>query len=201
MNFWERMQSERLIITELLLKEHESRYQSDHIEELPRQVSAFSIESIARDKACSFTGHRPEKLQRSYEECLQALCTAIMDAYDAGYRIFISGMARGIDLWAAHIVLVLRSFNPEIRLVAAIPFDGFIGKWNQEDSDFYHSIQSQADTSCIVTQLRAARSFQLRNVWMVDRSSRLIACWDGEPGGTANTIQYAKRMNKTIIMI
>lgn len=71
--------------------------------------------------------------------------------------------------------------------------------------DLYQSLRDLAqmaiDAFCIVTTVRAARSFQLRNVWMVDHSSRLIACWDGEPGGTANTIQYAKRRNTAIILI
>lgn len=201
MNFWDRLQQERNLITDMLLREHEIRYFTDHLMEHPRDRTPFSIESIARDTACCFTGHRPEKLKRAYEECLKRLCSAIMDAYDCGYRIFISGMARGVDLWAAHIILVLRSLHPEIRLVAAIPFDGFIRKWCQEEQQIYQVILNQVDAFCIVTTVRAARSFQLRNVWMVDHSSRLIACWDGEPGGTANTIQYAKRRNTTIILI
>lgn len=201
MNFWARMQQERSMIVNILLQEHEIRYAQDSIDEQPREIIPFSLESIARDRTCSFTGHRPEKLRRSYEECQQNLCHAIMDAYDAGYRTFISGMSRGIDLWAAHIILVLRSLHPDIRLVAAIPFDGFINKWDQDDQHIYQTILCQADTSHFVAQIRAARSYQLRNVWMVDHSSRLIACWDGEPGGTANTIQYAKRKNTTIIMI
>ena len=36
-------------------------------------------------------------------------------------------------------------------------------------------------------------AFQQRNEWMVDHSSRLIAIYNGSPGGTRNTIEYAKR--------
>ena len=201
MDFLQHMHNERHLIVDLFLQEHETRYNAEYIETRDRSTTTFSIESIARDRTCSFTGHRPEKLKRSYEECLRSLTKAIMDSYDDGFRIFISGMSRGIDLWAAHIILVLRSFHPEIRLVAAIPFAGFDSRWDLEDRRIFQSLLAQADASCIVTKVKAASSFQLRNVWMVDRSSRLIACWDGDPGGTANTIQYAKRMNKTIIMI
>ena len=35
--------------------------------------------------------------------------------------------------------------------------------------------------------------FQQRNVWMVDRSNRLIAYYNGAPGGTRNTIEYAEK--------
>lgn len=201
MNFLARLQSERRLITDLLLHEHESRYQVKHIEDHPRQDKPFSVESIARDKACAFTGHRPEKLHRTYADCMCALCKAIMDAYDNGYRIFITGMSRGVDLWAAHIVLVMRSLHPDIRLVAAIPFEDFISKWSVIDQQTYQAILCQTDAFCIVTKINATRSFQMRNVWMVDRASRLIACWDGESGGTANTIQYAKRQNISIVII
>ena len=35
--------------------------------------------------------------------------------------------------------------------------------------------------------------FQIRNEWMVDHSARVIAVFNGEKGGTKNTIDYAKR--------
>ena len=36
-------------------------------------------------------------------------------------------------------------------------------------------------------------SFQKRDEWMVDQSSRVIAVYDGVSGGTKNTIDYAVR--------
>ena len=30
------------------------------------------------------------------------------------------------------------------------------------------------------------------SLWMVDHTDLLIAVWDGGPGGTANTIRYAR---------
>jgi len=35
--------------------------------------------------------------------------------------------------------------------------------------------------------------YQVRNEWMVDHSSLVIAVFTGEKGGTKNTICYAKR--------
>lgn len=37
------------------------------------------------------------------------------------------------------------------------------------------------------------RDYQKRNIWMVDHSALLIAVFNGEPGGTLNTIQYAQQ--------
>ena len=40
-----------------------------------------------------------------------------------------------------------------------------------------------------------------RNRYMVDRSSLLLACFDGRPGGTMNTILYAERSGlKTVVI-
>ena len=40
-----------------------------------------------------------------------------------------------------------------------------------------------------------------RNRYMVDRSSLLLACFDGRPGGTMSTIVYAERQGlKTVII-
>ncbi|MDY5774050.1 MAG: hypothetical protein SPK32_11530, partial [Bacteroidaceae bacterium] len=36
--------------------------------------------------------------------------------------------------------------------------------------------------------------FQIRNEWMVDRSARVIAVYNGEAGGTRNTIAYANKV-------
>lgn len=55
-----------------------------------------------------FTGHRPEKLTRQKEEICEDLEKEIRRALADGMNVFISGMARGVDLWAAQIVLRLR---------------------------------------------------------------------------------------------
>ena len=40
-----------------------------------------------------------------------------------------------------------------------------------------------------------------RNRYMVDRSSLLLACFDGQSGGTMNTILYAQRRGVKVIII
>ena len=67
------------------------------------------------EKTCCFTGHRPDKLPWGEEEsdprCLrlkEAVARAVEDAYVSGVRRFITGMARGVDLYCAETVLELR---------------------------------------------------------------------------------------------
>ena len=44
-------------------------------------------------------------------------------------------------------------------------------------------------------------AYQRRNEWMVDHSSRVIAVHNGEPGGTRNTINYAKKVDVPVVLI
>ena len=56
---------------------------------------------------CAFIGHRPERLQLSEEQVKEWLAEQIERAADEGYTDFITGMQRGVDLWAAELVLKL----------------------------------------------------------------------------------------------
>lgn len=58
--------------------------------------------------ACTFTGHRPEKMNASEADVKTWLEKEIKNAIDAGYTDFITGMQRGVDLWAAEILLRLK---------------------------------------------------------------------------------------------
>lgn len=64
-----------------------------------------------------FTGHRPEKLKQSESVIVKSLETAIKDAIADGKNVFISGMARGVDIWAAEIVLRLRKEGANVKLI------------------------------------------------------------------------------------
>lgn len=57
------------------------------------------------DKICCFTGHRPEKLNMSEKDVKGLLKDAIKTTIEDGFLTFITGMARGVDMRAAEIVL------------------------------------------------------------------------------------------------
>ena len=66
------------------------------------------------NKACAFTGHRPQKFPWKYEEndkwCVElkaVLSRQIEKMAAAGVTDFYSGMAQGVDTWAARAVLKL----------------------------------------------------------------------------------------------
>ena len=79
-----------------------------------------------------FTGHRPEKLTQSESVIVKALEAAIKEAISDGKNVFISGMARGVDIWAAEIVLRLRKEGANVKLICASPYEGFERGWSAE---------------------------------------------------------------------
>ena len=158
-------------------------------------------ENEKRLHRCCFTGHRPEKLYLTEKEIVKMLEEQIKKAIEDGYVTFITGMARGIDIYAGEIVLKLRKKNKDLHLVCALPFDGFETRWSPDWQKRYNKILKKADIVKCISQNYHPRCFQDRNEWMVDRSNLIIAAYNGEPGGTRNTINYAKEKQVEIRVI
>jgi len=158
-------------------------------------------EQKKRLQRCCFTGHRPEKLQSDEETVRRALRRSIDVAIKDGFVTFISGMARGVDIWAAEEVLGFRESRPEIHLICAVPFSGFEQGWDLKWRQRYSAVLSCADWVKIVCPAFSMNAFSRRNEWMVNHSKRLVAVYGGRPGGTRNTITYAREQNLEIVIL
>ena len=158
-------------------------------------------EAEMRGHRCCFTGHRPEKLLRSKEQITADLTAAIDNAISDGYRTFISGMAMGVDIWAAQIVLEKKTVLPGLHLICALPFPEFGDRWSSQWSDVYNEIIRHADLVKSISPSFSYASYQKRNEWMVDHSNRVIAVFNGSAGGTKNTVKYAQQNNVPCILI
>lgn len=150
---------------------------------------------------CCFTGHRPEKLQRAEREIQVDLEREIRKAIDDGMNVFISGMARGIDIDAAEIVLHLRAEGYPVKLICASPYPGFERSWNLAWQTRYKTVIAAADLVRFIRPRYCKECFQIRNEWIVNHSSRVIAVFNGRPSGTKNTIEYARRQGVPVIQI
>ncbi len=157
-------------------------------------------EEEMRQHRCCFTGHRPEKLAWSEEHAVVALEEKIRQAIADGYTTFISGMARGVDIWAAEIVLRLRDEGVPLRLICAVPLPDFEKRWPFAWQKRYHAVLKSADLVKVLFNSYSPSVFQQRNEWMVDHSARVIAMYTGEPGGTKNTIDFALRKGIEVMM-
>lgn len=155
---------------------------------------------LRRYRAC-FTGHRPHKLHQPESVVIAALEEKIREAIDDGFVTFISGMAWGVDIWAAEIVLRLKAEGHPIHLIAAVPYEGFERGWDNDWKRRFHVALSAADFVKYICDHYHRGCFQVRNEWMVDHSALLIAAYTGEKGGTKNTVDYASRKGVQTIFV
>ena len=148
-----------------------------------------------------FTGHRPEKLTRTEKDIVRDLEKEIRQAIADGLSVFITGMARGVDIWAAQIDLSLRNSGYDIKLVCACPYDGFESGWSKDWQKQYKEILAAADYVKYVCEGYSRSCFQIRNEWMVNHAARVIAVFNGEKSGTKNTIDYAAKAGIPVVRI
>ena len=159
-------------------------------------------------KTCAFTGHRPEKLpwknNESDERFLilkKKLKTAIKQAINNGYLNFLSGMARGIDMLAAELVLDFKKQYKQIKLYCIIFYDNHDRHWSLEDKKRHLNIVNQCDKKIVLAKKFCSTCIENGNRFLVNNSSHLIAVWSGKPSETKNTIKIAKEQNKNIKII
>ncbi len=161
------------------------------------------------DNSCAFTGHRPHKFPWKYNEdderCVAlkaALIEQITALADAVVTDFYSGGADGVDCWTALIVLGLRKKNPALRLRCILPFEGQADKWNQSAQERYHAILKEANSLEYVSHEYYGGCMLDRNHRLVEAADLLLAVYNGERrGGTAATVQYARKAGRKIIIL
>lgn len=159
--------------------------------------------------ACAFTGHRPKSFPWGYDEnapsCVllkEVLASQISALAEQGVTDFLSGMAQGVDLWCAQIVLDLRKTNPALKLHAILPCEGQERKWTASAQEHYRSILAQANEVIYVGQEYSRNCMLKRNRCLVDHSSILLAVYNGTyQSGTGMTVRYAQRLKREIIII
>lgn len=163
---------------------------------------------MIKEKTVCFTGHRPEKLP-GYNDpdsgilgmIKSMLFYRIYSAAQAGYEYFISGVARGVDLWAAESVLEIKKKFPDIKLICAKPFAEHGNSFKSKDLWAYNNIIERADEVVCVSDKYSSSCYKARNYYMVDHSSCLIGVVSDYKSGTGQTIAYAKKSGLKISLI
>ena len=162
----------------------------------------------SRQISCCFTGHRPEKLPWRYDEadprCLslkRRIAAAVEAAYEEGHRHFLCGMALGCDLYFCETVLALRDRCPDVTVEAAVPCPTQADAWAPDQRERYKRLVEACDFETLVSAKYTPYCMQRRDRYMVDHSSLLIAAFDGTPGGTRYTMQYAMSRRVSIVAL
>lgn len=162
-----------------------------------------------KEKSCAFTGHRPQKLPFGFNE-EDERCNALKEVLrkeiinlieNENVTHFISGMAMGVDMFAAEVVLDLKKTYPGITLESAIPCETQAVKWTVAMRERYFNIAAQCDKETLLQGNYTPGCMDRRNRYMVDHADYILAVWDGKPSGTGNTVKYAQKQKKKITVI
>lgn len=143
------------------------------------------------------TGHRPNKLD-GYDECVwgppwQVAVDWLRENESKVERV-ISGGALGWDQELARACYTMC-----VPFALYLPFKDFDSKWPIKSREELEWLCGVADDIIYVCEPGYAPwKMQVRNEAMVNDSDLVLALWDGTPGGTANCIKYASKIDKPI---
>lgn len=157
---------------------------------------------------CAFTGHRPSKLSylrnadhpdyRRLSDMLRATC---LELYGEGFTRFLSGMALGVDMLAAEVVLKVREEHPEVSLACVLPCRDQANRWREADRLRYQDILRQADEVVCLQESYSRFAMLARDRYLVKHSDCLLAVFNGSPGGTKYTVDCALRAGRRVVRI
>lgn len=151
-----------------------------------------------KEKTCCFTGHRtipPAILPKLSAELESTLLWLIQ----TGFRYFGAGGALGFDTLCAETVLRLKAQFPHIRLILVLPCRNQTKGWTSGQIQQYKKILCQADKVVYTADDYFPGCMHRRNRHLVDCSSVCVAYCTRATGGTAYTVDYARKQGLQII--
>jgi uncharacterized phage-like protein YoqJ len=162
------------------------------------------------NRVCSFTGYRTQKLNYSLarsslneQDVEEAMRAIMLQMLDRDFSEFRCGMAIGADLMFARLSLELRRKYPSlVKFTAVIPCLDHDIRWNEADKRLCREITELADDVVLVSNVHYFNGCMAkRNRYLVDTCDELLAVYDGQSGGTMQTVNYAKGKGKKVSII
>ena len=151
-----------------------------------------------KNQTVCFTGHRkipPEQVDALTRQLKSTLIQLISD----GYRYFGAGGALGYDTLAAQTVLELKTQYPDVKLILVLPCLSQTRGWSARDIEIYEDIENKADKVVYTSQEYTKGCMHKRNRHLVDNSGVCVCYLTESTGGTAYTVDYARKNQLTVI--
>ena len=164
-------------------------------------------------KTCAFIGHQP--YNRTYKQILErdmySICEGLKKSLFCetlrltreGVQVFMTGMDRCVDTWAAEAVIQIRDTMPSrgIQLWAVIPYDDRFSAWSREEQRQYKRILEKADKVIHIAHEYTPGCLEEHTRYMIDASTHLIAVYEESAINTRKKIEYARRKGLEITII
>lgn len=151
---------------------------------------------IENAKTCAFTGHRV--LEKNFND--SNLRITIDYLLTQGYKYFLVGMALGFDTLCFDVLQEYKK-NNKIKIVACIPCENQADKFNISQKKKYNEMLKLADYKVAIRKNYTETCMQLRNKFMIDNCSCVVAHIKRNYGGTAKTVDYAIQQQKKIYYV
>lgn len=139
------------------------------------------------------TGHRSPRLQ-GRKEIITELTQRFLEKHRP--EAVISGLAEGFDQ-----ILAVEALAQDIPLISAMPWKGYGSHWSPEHKEILDFLLKSSQRVVVTSEVDryTVAVYHLRNKWMVDNSTDLLVCWDGEEdGGTYDAVVYAQKVGRTM---
>ena len=107
----------------------------------------------------------------------------------------------GCDLYFCEELIAFRFSHPDITIEAAIPCPDQAKLWKKDQQSRYEILLQQCDIRTICSPQYDSQCMLRRDRYMVDHSRRLIAVFNGTPGGTMKTVAYALQAKLELIRL
>ena len=151
-----------------------------------------------KERTCCVTGHRKIPPMQS-EQIAERLKSELIRLIDKGYLYFGAGGALGFDTIAAQTILALQQSYPQIKLILVLPCKTQTRGWNDHDIAIYEDIKKRCNKVVYTSDDYSRGCMLKRNRHLVDNSSVCICYLTESTGGTAYTVEYARKSGLTIV--
>ena len=155
------------------------------------------LRGVPRENALFFTGHRPEKLPdgAKLNDLLTLLHLYTELAVRKGYTHFFTGLADGIDYYAAEYLFQLRRSCPSIRIIGVQPCDDYEAFFRRRGYSMPRLQYMLANADTVIRLPGSSwnpQVFLSRNRFMADHSGAVIAVCGNERSGSMQAFRYAQ---------
>ena len=166
------------------------------------------LNDIDPSRAVAFSGYRKEKIKLTEtdtdytsvrERIVRRTASAVLDLRYQDYNTYLCGMATGFDLWAGLAVLSLKKQLSDLRLIAVVPYRGQANGFPYEFKELHSAVLGAADRRVCLHDTCTRSCFHERNRAMLDHASALVCYFDGQSGGTAYTVDLARKRDMTVL--
>lgn len=147
-----------------------------------------------------FTGHRkiPSEHCQSIVGRLEEILIRLIQQ---GYCYFGAGGALGFDTLAAETVLHLKKQYLQIKLILVLPCKTQTRGWDKADIAVYENVKARCDKVVYTSEEYIRGCMFKRNRHLVDNSSVCVCFLTESKGGTAYTVDYARKKGLVIMNI